>query len=44
MLPEAETLAVVRERIETSQYSLTEQENGFGVTGPDGIQVRLRSV
>jgi len=42
VLPDTESLAVIRERIEGSQCSLTETDPGFSVTGPDEIQVRFR--
>lgn len=42
VLPDTETLNVIRERIEGGQYSLTETDTGFSVTGPDEIQVQFR--
>lgn len=42
ILPETETLDVIRERISDSQYTVTVTDNGIAVTGPDEIEVRLR--
>ncbi|WP_075936300.1 VOC family protein [Halosegnis longus] len=43
VLPDTETLVKLRERLTAGQYPLTETETGFAVTGPDEIQMRLRS-
>ncbi|MDT3437609.1 VOC family protein [Haloarcula sp. 1CSR25-25] len=42
VLPEAEALDVIRERISDSQYTVTARDDGIAVTGPDEIEVRLR--
>lgn len=42
VLPDTEALDAIRERIEDSQYTVSEMDDGISVIGPDEIEVRFR--
>lgn len=42
VLPDAEALTVIENRITDNQYTVREMDDGFSVTGPDEIEVRFR--
>lgn len=42
VLPEAETLEVIRTRITDSRHTVTEMDDGISVTDPDEIEIRFR--
>ncbi|MEY7851119.1 VOC family protein [Natrarchaeobius sp. A-rgal3] len=43
VLPNRDALEMIRERTADSQYSVTETDEEFAVTGPDEIEVRFRA-
>jgi catechol 2,3-dioxygenase len=42
VVPDTDSLAAVRDRVADGRYAVTETDDGIAVTGPDGVEVRMR--